>query len=358
VSLGLSARIDTLLDLRQVGRCVLVLLPIFLWAEVSGDPLWLRAAIMAVAAFIGLERVGLAPLWVLLQGLATVAGFILLTFAWQVPLLFVLACALMAAAAIGLSAYGRKLRSLGNFIFIPALYLACETAEGQVWPGLMVNALHFIPYMLLCLLPVLLLSLFEHAERLRHTGGRWLPHYLQLRRQLELGDRLAVCEAMIAVALAVALAAALIEYQHLGHGQWVVWSAASVVTGDVASTHAKLRDRARGAVFGVPCGIALGWLLPHNQLAFALMAVTSILTLVAFRRYVQGFATRCACVAATLMVADQSLAVVSERVINVLLGGVIGVVLVVVLHWLAAGRGQWLRTDGTVSQDGEPPSPG
>lgn len=335
MSAGWVERLAMVINLRAVGRCLLVLLPIFALSRVTGDSLWLRAAIMAVATLIGVERVGLAPLGVLLQGVAASLGYVLLYFALLVPPLFVLLCALMAAGAIGLSTYGRKLRSLGNFIFIPALYLACETAEGRSTLAYATPAQQFLPYMLVCLLPVLLLSLYEHHQVGRMAGVNLLRHHLRLRQEMDLGERRSTVEAMIAVALAVALAASMVEYWHLGHGQWVVWSAASVVTGDVASSHIKLRDRAIGAVLGVPGGVTVGLLLPHNPLVYALVAILSVLTLVAFRRYVHGFGARCACVAAALIVADQGSAAAAERVVNVLLGGATGVVLVFGLHFLA-----------------------
>jgi len=328
-------RLATVINLRPVCRCVLVLLPIFVLSSTTSDALWLRAAIMVVATLIGVERVGLAPLGVVLQGAAAGLGYLLLYFALLAPPLFVLACACLAAGAIGLSAYGRKLRSLGNFIFIPALYLACETAEGSSVSHYATAAVQFLPYMLVCMLPVLLLTLYEHHQAGRMAGVNLLYHHLRLRRDLDLGERRSTTEAMVAVALAVAVAASMVEYWHLGHGQWVVWSAASVVTGDAASSQIKLRDRAIGALVGVPGGVVLGWLLPHTSLVYALVAIASVLTLVAFRRYVHGFGARCACVAAALIVADQGTSVAAERVVNVLLGGATGVVFVFGLHFLA-----------------------
>jgi hypothetical protein len=44
----------------------------------------------------------------------------------------------------------------------------------------------------------------------------------------------------------------------------VIWSAASVVTGDAASARRKLNDRLLGAFVGVPIGVTLGFLMPHN----------------------------------------------------------------------------------------------
>ena len=57
---------------------------------------------------------------------------------------------------------------------------------------------------------------------------------------------------MIAVALAVGLAALFAEWRHVPYAQWLVCSAASVVTGDAVSARRTLGDRLVGALVGVP----------------------------------------------------------------------------------------------------------
>src|SRR6476646_10767260 len=53
-------------------------------------------------------------------------GFLVLLTTISTPPAFVGATAAMAAASILVTAKDHKVRSLGNFTFIPALYLACE----------------------------------------------------------------------------------------------------------------------------------------------------------------------------------------------------------------------------------------
>ena len=50
-------------------------------------------------------------------------------------------------------------------------------------------------------------------------------------------------QAVLAVTLAVACSATLVAWRHIEYGQWAIWSSASVVTGNAASAHLKLRDR-------------------------------------------------------------------------------------------------------------------
>ncbi|WP_186374329.1 FUSC family protein [Roseomonas gilardii] len=130
-----------------------------------------------------------------------------------------------------------------------------------------------------------------------------------------------------------ALAASLVEWQALDHGQWVIWSAASVVTGEAGAEHLKLHDRAIGALVGVPGGIVLGWILPHTTSVYGISVVAGLLTLMAFRRYVVGFGARCVCIALALTVGRHSMFVAGERILNVILGGEIGLACVLALRW-------------------------
>lgn len=309
-----------------------MLAPLLALTLTTGNADWLKASVVTISLFVVYERVELAPLGVVLHALALLLLFMALLCAMHTPAIFVLACVLAAAAAVGISAYGGKLRSLGNFIFIPALYLACESAEGGAGAPLAQRAGALLPFLGAAVLPVLMLALVEHRRLARLSAGGRRHHYLQLRRSDELGARVACGEALLAVSGAVALSAALVEWQHLDYGQWVIWSAVSVVTGDMAGTRNKLRQRASGALLGVPVGILLGSLMPHGNVGYELLSVATMLTLVSFHRYALGFGARCACIACALVIAGKAPSIAAERVINVLLGGGIGLLFALVVH--------------------------
>jgi uncharacterized membrane protein YccC len=124
--------------------------------------------------------------------------------------------------------------------------------------------------------------------------------------------------------LAVGLAAHAVMVWRLDHGQWMIWSAASVITGDLTSGRQKLRDRMVGVLVGVPAGIGTGVLLPHSAFTYDLASLVAVLTLVAVRPYVLAFGLRCASVSLALMLAGQSLCMAAERASHVILGGLIG----------------------------------
>jgi uncharacterized membrane protein YccC len=143
----------------------------------------------------------------------------------------------------------------------------------------------------------------------------------------------------VAVILAVTVAAVIVERFDIEHGQWVIWSAASVVTGDAASARIKFQDRLVGATIGVPFGIVLGvFVLPHTRFVFDLVALLAVLTFVAFQRYRVGFGARCAGVARDLIVAGHSALTASERVANVVLGCIVGIVFVLAVHAIVLGQ--------------------
>jgi hypothetical protein len=316
-----------------LGRAIVVLTPVLIMTLLTSNATWLEAGIVTASTFIGMERSGLAPLGMVLHGLAILAGFLLLVWALACPPLFVLGCAGMAAGSIMVTARGAKLRSLGNFTFIPAVYLACELSENLAPARALAQGLHFLPFAALAVLPTLLLSVVTHARR-RDKAEGFLHHFREILRPIDLGRAKPWAESAVAVTLAVAVAAALVEWRHLGNGQWVIWSAASVVTGDYATAGEKLRNRGIGAVMGVPAGVLLGQVLPHGVFAYELIVLASILTLVAFKSYIAGFAARSCCIAIAFIMAGETAATAAERVVNVLIGGVLGYGFVLGVHAL------------------------
>lgn len=327
---ALAARAGRAFDLPTLGRTLAVCAPTIALYGATGDARWLLASIATVSIAIAVERVGIAPLGALAQSAAIVAGFLSLSCALSAWPAFVAGCATLAAAAVALSRCGARLCSLGNFVFIPSLYLTCEAAAAHH------SATRLVPYLGAAMLPAIALSGVQAwrnapaAHRL-HALARW-------RGARELGRPAAssdAAQAIVAVALAVAAAALLVEWRHIDNGQWAIWSAASVVTGDAATARVKLRDRGLGALAGVPLGLAAGHALPHGALVYTLATLASVLTLVAFRHYATGFGARCACIACASWVAQQSTAIAAERVVNVLAGGLIGIACVLATHWFA-----------------------
>jgi hypothetical protein len=64
-------------------------------------------------------------------------------------------------------------------------------------------------------------------------------------------------------------------------------------------------------------------------------SILAVLSLVALRRYVFAFGLRCGCAAFVLLIASQSAAVAAERAANVVLGGFIGILFVLILRTIS-----------------------
>ena len=133
---------------------------------------------------------------------------------------------------------------------------------------------------------------------------------------------------MIAAALSVGMAASLIVWHRIHYPEWLIWSAASVVTGDVSTAIAKWKDRMVGAIVGVTTGMAVGIFLPHVPLLFDVLTAAIALTLVAFNRYVVAFGARCALHAIAIIVAGHTVLSADARAIDVVIGSMIGIIFV------------------------------
>lgn len=323
------------LDLRALGLATLVVAPLALAAWLQGDARWLQAALVTMSAFIAMDRAKLAPVGVVLQMAVTLASYFALLAASVEPPVFIALATALAAFSVWLTERTAQVRSLGSFTYIPALYLACGTAGQQSADAPLQRGVAWLPMLLCSGAPVLLLSVWQHAWASRKAKNL-TRHWRAFRRA---GNKKTSDarqrQAAWATALAVAVAATVVQVCNIPHGQWLIWSAASVVTGDANSGRAKMRDRALGALLGVPAGVAVATLLPHNATIAGVASVIALLTLVAFRRYIWGIGLRCACVALALSLAGQSMLVASERIVNLVLGGLLGIAAVAVVQRVA-----------------------
>ncbi|QCB43274.1 FUSC family protein [Sphingomonas sp. PAMC26645] len=314
------------LDLRIHGaillRAALVLAPTVALAAFESDAAWLQLSIITISTFIGHERSGVAPAGVLLHALAIITVFTVLLISQGNHVLFPLLTALFAMLSVRITVAGAKLRSLGNFTFVPGLYLAMDVFEahhGRLDAGM----LRMLPWLFAGALPTLLLACMDHG--LRRPPGTPRPSYFRLLiAGAKGGERISDWVPVVTVAAAVAFATGLVEILPISHGQWVIWSAASVVGGDAAAVRSKWRDRSIGAFVGVPLGFALGLLAPGSRAVYGASVVGSLLTLVAFQSYVLGFGSRCMLVVVAIVVAGGGSYAAAERVENVVLGGLIG----------------------------------
>ncbi|SAK54140.1 hypothetical protein AWB77_01506 [Caballeronia fortuita] len=308
-------------------RATVSLLPFAVLALVTGNAIWMKASLLAIATVIAQDKLALRPLGVIAHGLAIVAGTYLLLLAERVPAFFVVACMMLAACVILLASRGNALRPLGNWTFIPVLVLANELHGGRSIDALLRAAPASLPYLLVALVPAVVSAYVRSRGK---PAARW-------SNLDDFGARAPFGEDLAAMLASVGIAALMVVWVHADRAQWVIWGAASIVTGSVDTARAKLKHRAWGVIAGVPIGIALGrFVVPHSDMAVTLATLAVFLTLVAFQRYVVGYFVRCVFVALAIMLANQSAADAFERLTHVLAGGVIGIACVLGAH--AASR--------------------
>ncbi len=280
------------------------------------------AGLVCICTMIVWNKLDLSGIGVLFHGAAIAIGFIILalTRVFELPHLFIAMCAGMAYISVRIVERGEVLRSLGNFTFIPALYLSGEmvTTGGM---NVQIAALEAsLLKIMIGIIPTICLALYQQ------------PTTSSLSFKSDFGEQQSTFEPCLAAAFAVGVAAYVAGRLSIGHEQWMIWSAASVVTTQAGIEHWKLGTRTLGALIGVPMGVGAGFVLPHTSAVFGLDVAATLLTLLAFNRYLFGFASRCALIAVGVTVAGQSASIASERIVNVVIGGLIGLLSAILIR--------------------------
>ncbi|WP_079212634.1 FUSC family protein [Brucella pituitosa] len=291
------------------------ILPFVVIYLLTNDIQWISTAgLVCICTIIVWDKLALSWVGVLLHGLAIAVGFIALALAriLELPHLFIALCIGMACISIRIARQGEVLRSLGNFTFIPTLYLASEMVlAGEV--NVQIADLRASLFKIIIgAIPTVGLAIYKQ------------PTTCCLSFKNDFGQQRPTVEPCLAATVAVGIAAYVAGRFSIDHGQWLIWSAASIVTTEAGIEHWKLGNRTLGALIGVPIGIGVGLVLPHTSPVFGLDVAATLLTLLAFKRYLLGFTARCALIAVGITVTGQSAAIGSERIANVIIGGLIG----------------------------------
>jgi hypothetical protein len=303
-------------------RALIVLGPLVAVYFLSHEPALLDLDLIAISLLIPAQKLQLPHRLVALQFVAILFTFVVLLLAAPIKPLFVLLTGTAAFLAIALTRYGEALRPLGTWTFLPALYLACKVHEE--WNSAMGlrNASIIVAFAPVALALVLAVRIFDRRNLLTQTP--------QSYGQASSGWLLPAS----ATAIGVLSAAAVVEIFNLGESQWMIWSAASVVVGDLATSTHKLKLRVLGSFVGVPLGLLTGHYLPASRAGYSFALLGATLTLVAFDRYVVGFGARCFFIAIAAAFTGGANGIAKERVTNVLIGGVLGIVAVVLSEFV------------------------
>ncbi|NMN59681.1 hypothetical protein FHT36_003594 [Xanthobacter sp. SG618] len=304
------------LHLGAIARALAVIGPLVTAYLLSGEPALVNLCLLTVSLLIPALKLRLSPAAVIVQYLVIVATFALLFLAAPIPPLFVILAALTGFMAAAVTRFGTLMRTLGNWVFIPAIYLALDIREGALgeaalWQAGVLLGLSPVGLALVCAVQALdgRRRTLDRSEIFGPPSGDWLVP-------------------AVATAAAVFAAAVLVEMFDIREGQWLIWSAASVVVGDLSASTGKLKLRALGALVGAPLGLLIGLALPVSEAGYSFCVLGAMLTLIAFSRYVVGFGARCFFIALAAAFAGTGSGIAAERVENVLIGGAFGLVAV------------------------------
>ena len=312
----------------ELVRALIVVGPFVVAYFASRETALLNLGLIAVSLLIPALRLHLAPKVVAWHYLAILITFAALFLASPIKPLFVVLTALAGFLAVAATRYGEHFRTLGNWVFIPAVYLACEVREG-------VSAAEALRHagMILLSSPIalVLVCAIQIYDQRRRGGGAAASLGLPAAEWFLPAS---------ATTMAVFAAAALVEILDLAQGQWVMWSAASVIVGDLSASTGKLKQRAIGAFVGVPLGFLAGIALPQSRVGYAFAVLAATLTLISFSRYIVGFGLRCFFIALAASFAGGASGIAEERITNVLIGGTFGLVAVALTEtvWLRVMR--------------------
>jgi len=298
----------------ELSRALIVVGPMVGAYFIARETALLNLGLVAVSLLIPALRLKLPPKVIAWHYLAILVTFAALFLASPVKPLFAVLTALAGFLAVAATRHGEHFRTLGNWVFIPAVYLACEVREGASASEALRHAGLIIASSPIALALVCGIRIYDQQRDGAATSfglpaaGWFLP--------------------ATATAMAVFAAAVLVEILDLAQGQWVMWSAASVVVGDLAASTDKLKQRAIGALVGVPLGFLAGIVLPQSRVGYALAVLAATLTLISFSRYIVGFGLRCFFIALAASFAGGASGIAEERIANVLIGGTFGLIAV------------------------------
>ena len=313
---------------RQLKLGLLATAPLLVLAMLTGDLVWLKASLLGVSLVLGWQQSGLTPVGVVAQAVAVTALFLLLAACRTQPILFSLICAAAAAAVVRLGGIGARLRTVGAFSFIPAVYMAFDGSGERVGSGFSA-AVTTLPALAASLVAVLVVMACSRWSQPRDGRG------LRLFAAGGWGSGRPHTASMVAATLSVGIVAAIVVSTSLASGQWAIWSALSIVTAEAGREGRKLGERALGALIGVPAGLLLSCVLPHGRLVEEIAMLLAMLTLVGMRHYAAGVALRWCLVALAAAASGSSALAASERILDVVAGGAIGLGCVLLTRFLS-----------------------
>ncbi len=313
----------------ELGLATLSLLPLIIAACYAHNLLFLKLGLISISLFIAANRVKYHAPVICLHFLLILFTFSLLY--WSIhccAIIFVTACALMAFGCVYITQLGDKLRTLGNYTFIPAVYLACEiqySVGPQAWRTTYWQFLKITP---LALASVLLLYYACHNVWATNSKkisilSKSIKHYWLIHDSGTISRNW--LPSSIAIFIGVFIAASLAVLGHIASPEWLIWSTASVISAELIISRMKFIQRIVGALVGITVGLSLCPFIAQTPLTYSLAVLGIMLTLTCFKRYFLSFSSRCFFITLAAYAISHSEHLALIRIQNIFLGGIIGI---------------------------------
>jgi len=317
---------------------LLILAPILLIFLFTHNVQFFNIALVSISLLIIQSRLRLN--WALVTGhyALILITFSILYFSFPTLFLFVPLVSLLGFFTIYLSRYGEDFRTLGNYIFIPAVYLSCELRSAilnnfsQVDSHnffnlnfLFFNYFHFIFLTLISYFSILIICFLN--SKIKKNFQKLKLKFLKKINPLNNSANQHWLSPAFAIFIVTGIASTLVLIWHTPKAEWMIWSAASVITLDLKSAKEKLFQRSLGVFIGIPLGFLVSYfLLPKLDLIYTLASLGIVLSLVAFKNYILAFGSRCFLLVIATYISTSNLSIALDRIENVLFGGVLGLV--------------------------------
>ncbi|GGY21455.1 FUSC family protein [Paludibacterium paludis] len=313
---------DPMIQWERLWLTVLGMLPAVLLFLATGEAVWLKEAFIAVYLMIVVNRLGPSVARVLGQATLIAVSIELFILAEPHATVFVLLCAGYASVSSGIGMRSANAATFTTYLFLPAFYLGCELASraaphAAFWHG----------YLAAVIPPALiawrLAKRHGAAQTWRSCFARQTPDTRAYRQYRD---------AAIIRFIAVLVAASWVKISHIEPEKWVIWSSASVSTGELATSLRKHRDRLIGVLAGVPVGIVLAHVLPAGPVLYSVCLLLIGVSIDTIKHYPLAFGLRgTLCVLASSSL-QEGVGIGMMRVEDVILGGLIGLAVSLIWH--------------------------
>ena len=218
--------------------------------------------------------------------------------------------------------YNPSFKSMGAYLFIGIIYTAFETrAYGDLITIAIIAKLFGIS--LLSVLIVFIMSLTTKATK----------SYQNFTLQLQSQHCIHYCVYFLPLLISMLVW----HFSQLAEPQWLLWSSLSVASLSFKKARDKIQKRITGACIGLSLGIIVTLLFNLNSpLIFNLSFVAIIFSLRGINNYTASFATRCFFI--VTFAGAHYLYTSSDRIIDVFIGGLIGLISSAVLSYIIQRR--------------------